>query len=438
MTMARVHDVFRTWLGMAYDVDALNVVLSTQAAQQLDGDPLWLLLITGSGNAKTETVCSLGAVDGVIITSTIASEGALLSASPKRERSKDATGGLLPRIGGAGTLVIKDATSILSLNANIRAGVLAALREVHDGRWQRNVGTDGGRSLTWTGRIAVIGACTTAWDRAHDVIASMGDRFVIVRMDSLQGRQTAGRQAMANVGREVGMRQELATVVKDLLATVDPRAAVVPTDVESAAILAAADVVTLARTAVDFDYKGAVIDAHAPEMPTRFAKQLVQVLRGAVAIGVDRDAALRLAIRCARDSMPPLRLAILEDVAANPQSRTRDIRQRLNKPYSTVDRQCQALHMLGVLDCDEVEDGGRSRSIWLYSVNPNVNASAIRVPEMLVAIHRNIKERQEPCVVTHISETRPNGDCCEGGPLQLHCKLCKRSPTYWQTCTLAR
>lgn len=30
-------------------------MLCTIAAERLDGDPLWLLIISGSGNAKTET-----------------------------------------------------------------------------------------------------------------------------------------------------------------------------------------------------------------------------------------------------------------------------------------------------------------------------------------------------------------------------------------------
>ena len=50
-------------------------------------------------------------------------------------------------------------------------------------------------------------------------------------------------------------------------------------------------------------------------MPTRFAKQLTQMVRGGVAIGMTREEAMRLAIRCARDSIPPLRLEILLDVA---------------------------------------------------------------------------------------------------------------------------
>jgi hypothetical protein len=130
-----------------------------------------------------------------------------------------------------------------------------------------------------------------------------------------------------------------------------------------------------------------VIDAHAPEMPTRFAKQLVQVMRGAVSVGIERELAFRLAIRCARDSMPPLRLAIMDDLAANPHSRTIDVRRRLDKPRNTIDRQLHALHMLGVLICDELEDEGRQRSVWYYDLATGINPAAIRVPEMSPPIH---------------------------------------------------
>jgi hypothetical protein len=179
VTIADVDATFRRWLGLGYDLDALHVVLATAAAERLTGDPLWTLLISGSGNAKTETVQSLVGA-GAIVVSTIASEGALLSGTAKREKSADATGGLLHQIGSRGLLVVKDVTSILSMNRDARAAVLAAIREIHDGHWARNVGTDGGRTLTWRGRIGIVGACTTAWDRAHDVVASMGDRFVVV------------------------------------------------------------------------------------------------------------------------------------------------------------------------------------------------------------------------------------------------------------------
>ena len=108
-----VRNVFKKWLGNEYDIDALDATLAAAASELLTGDPLWLLIISGPGAAKTETVQALGGA-GAHITSTIASEGALLSASPKRARNKQSTGGLLRKIGERGVLVIKDFTSILS------------------------------------------------------------------------------------------------------------------------------------------------------------------------------------------------------------------------------------------------------------------------------------------------------------------------------------
>jgi hypothetical protein len=267
--------------------------------------------------------------------------------------------------------VIKDVTSILSAARETRGTVLAALREIYDGRWERNVGTDGGQTLTWTGRIVVVGAVTNAWDMAHAVVSALGDRFVLVRIDSNLGRQQSGSRAIANTGHETQMRKELAAAMGGVVAqacTDD-----VPlSEAETDQLLKAADIVTKARTAIERDYRGEVIDAHDPEMPTRFAKQLVQIVRGGVAIGMTREEALRLAIRCARDSIPPLRLKILLDVGANPESRPNDVRQRIGQPWSTVKRELEGLTMLGILVCEEEREEGEGegggKTIWLYSL----------------------------------------------------------------------
>ncbi|MGO8771982.1 MAG: ArsR family transcriptional regulator [Mycobacterium sp.] len=373
--------VFRRWFGDDYDTDALDAMLATAAVEKFDdgSDPVWLLIISGPGAAKTETVQSLDGV-GATVTSTLTSDAALLSATPQRERTDDATGGLLCKIGARGVLVIKDVTSIMSMNRDLRGKVLSALREIYDGRWYREVGTDGGRTLEWRGRLAVVGAVTTAWDAAHAVVSTMGDRFVLVRIDSTTKRQAAGRKAIGNTGDEARMRRELAQAVAGVLAAMNPEPITV-TDEETEVLLAAADLVTLARTGVEYAFNGDVIDAHAPEMPTRFAKQLTQIVRGAVAIGMDRADALRLAIRCARDSIPPLRLKIIDDLAVHPHSTTADVRQRINKPRTTVDRQLRALHMLEVCDCDEEPYGGDDKIRWYYSLSDDISPGAIRPPK---------------------------------------------------------
>ena len=175
--VADAHTLFRKWLVDKYDTVVFDVTASAGAAERLGGDPLWVMVISGSGNAKTEMVQSLiGACAHV--TSTISSEGALLSATPRRPRGDR---GLLHKIGVRGLLVIKDLTSILAMDSNIRGTVMAAFREIHDGKWERNVGLAGSRTLTWAGRIVVIAACTTAWDEARKAIDALGDRFVLVR-----------------------------------------------------------------------------------------------------------------------------------------------------------------------------------------------------------------------------------------------------------------
>jgi hypothetical protein len=392
ISLAQAHNVFKRWLGDDYDTDALDAMLAAVAVERLDGDPVWLLIISGSGNAKTETVQALSGI-GAVVVSTITSEGALLSGTGKRERAKDATGGLLREIGDRGVLVIKDVTSILSMIRDLRGQVLGAFREIHDGSWVRKMGTDGGKSLDWSGRIAVIGAVTTAWDQAHAVIASMGDRFVLIRVDSTTGRIAAGRKAIGNTGTEIQMRAELAEAVAGVLAGMHTTPTTL-TDQETDVLLAAANLVTLARTGVEYDYRGDVIDAHAPEMPTRFAKELTQIIRGAVAIGMDRQEALRLAIRCARDSTPPLRLKVIDDLATNPGSTTSDVRRRVNKPWHTVDRQLQALHMLGVLDVLEEAYGEKTR--WHYSLAANIDPKALdpdSLPEKSVSTPSPKEER---------------------------------------------
>ena len=208
----------------------------------------------------------------------------------------------------------------------------------------------------------------------------MGDRFVLVRSDSTVGRIAAGSQAIRNTGTETIMREELAQAVAGLVSQVNPDCAVDLTDREANCILQAADIVTLARTGVEIDYRGDIIDAHMPEMPTRFAKQLTQIMRGALAVGMSRQDGMALVVRCARNSMPPLRLAILEDIAVHPGSRIIDVRRRLQRP------RVQALHVLGLLTCREEEELREDgpRYIRHYSLAQPISLNALSVPEMSV------------------------------------------------------
>jgi len=207
----------------------------------------------------------------------------------------------------------------------------------------------------------------------------MGDRFVCIRADSHIGREESGAKAIKNIGQEEEMREELAGAIADVVENIDVGQTYDLTEDEQKAILDAANIISLARTAVELDYRGDVVDAHAPEMPTRLAKQLTQVTRGALAIGLSHEVALSLALRVACDSMPQLRLDVLRDVAAHADSPIIDVRRRLQKPRATIDRMLQALHFLGLLKCDEKEEKRGDRTEWkrYYSLADGIRLDAI-------------------------------------------------------------
>jgi hypothetical protein len=182
MTIAQVEAVYGRWLHDGDKVTTRVVHAVYVANMALAGDPVWVFLVGGSGQGKTERLAPLDKMPPVVLASALSGEAALLSATPRKDRAEHAHGGLLRRIGGKGILVLKDFTTVLEMDRTARGQVLAALREIYDGRWDREVGTDGGQTLTWTGKCGFIAGCTGAIDRAHSVTAEMGPRSLFVRL----------------------------------------------------------------------------------------------------------------------------------------------------------------------------------------------------------------------------------------------------------------
>jgi hypothetical protein len=131
------------------------------------------------------------------------------------------------------------------MRAEAKAETLAALREVYDGAWTRHLGTDGGRTLSWAGKIGLVFGATEVYlddpqgavagesdsDEAgeqafeaesdasgafgpvdhYSIIGSLGDRFLLCRLGSSYGGQL--QKALNHK-----MRNELAAAVAGLFA----------------------------------------------------------------------------------------------------------------------------------------------------------------------------------------------------------------------------
>jgi len=298
-----VIEVFGRWL-ILKDPTPLYAVFGAVAANLLPGDPAWLGLIAPPSSAKTEILNSLSGLGHVLQASALTPAG-LLSAVSKKDQEQDATGGLLKQIGPFGILVLKDFTTMLSLRPETNAEVFAALREVFDGRFTRHVGTGGGQTLEWSGKVGLVFACTETFDKHHSVISAMGDRYLLCRVAPVEGQF---ERALDHAGEATErMRRELSEVVAKLFAgrRREPR----PLSLEERGRISriCSRVVRL-RAAVDrHRYTTEIEVVHGAEGTGRLGLSLERLLAGLDTLGVDRDVALNVVEKVAMDSTPPIR-----------------------------------------------------------------------------------------------------------------------------------
>ena len=218
--LAEVIRVFDKWLALN-DKTPVYAMLGTVAANLLAGDPVWLGLIAPPSSAKTESLNSLSRLPYVAVAEAL-TPAALLSGTSKKQRDKRATGGLLMEMGKFGILAFKDFGTVLDMRVEARGEMLSALRRIFDGEYVRQIGADGGRTIKWHGKAGLVFAATQKYDLYHAVIGTLGDRFLLVRLDP--GSDAQFDMCFKHVGATPQtMRDELADAVAGLFASVgDP------------------------------------------------------------------------------------------------------------------------------------------------------------------------------------------------------------------------
>lgn len=369
MSLAEVITIFRRWLDLR-DPMVVYVILGTVAANLQDGDPVWLGIIAPPSSAKTEILNTLSHLPYVEPTATL-TLAALLSGTPKRDLAANAKGGLLRKVGKFGILVLKDFGSILSMRPDTKAEVIAALREIYDGAWTRHIGTEGGRTLKWEGKIGFLFGSTESYDDHHSITAGLGERFLLYR-----GLAPSGdlNKALDHSGAAVrAMRDELAESVTSLLGNVGKSAGGLHEHEKDRL----KDIVKLAvrlRAHVNRDhYSREILSIHEPEGIGRLAICLERLFSGLIAIGLDRERAMRVIETVALDSAPPLRRHAFEELTTVPRA-TRDIAKKFKLPTVTMRRTLEDLEAQGLAKRERAkdEDSGEEKKggADLWSVDP--------------------------------------------------------------------
>jgi hypothetical protein len=239
----------------------------------------------------------------------------LLSGVPKKQRAGGAKGGLLRQIGDFGIVVCKDFGSVLSMRPDAKAEVLAALREVYDGAWTRHLGSDGGRTLSWKGKVGLLFGSTGVYDAHYSVIGTLGDRFLLSRL-APAGRGQFDRALKHGGAGTTRMREELAEAVARLFAGRRGE----PRPIADDEIRLIDGIIMLAvrlRGAIERDRQRREIEAvYGAEGTARIGLALERLLAGLDTLGVERGLALSVVRAVALDSVPPTRRRAYEHLHA--------------------------------------------------------------------------------------------------------------------------
>jgi hypothetical protein len=347
--------VFREWLLLDNDTPVL-AMLGAIAANMLDGDAIWLGLIAPPSSAKTEMLITLAKIPHTEMVGTLSVAG-LLSGTPRRQQAAGAKGGLLQKIGARGFLILKDFGSILSMRSEPKAELLAALREIYDGKWTRIIGADGGRSLEWSGKVGLLFGCTRVYDSYYGVISELGDRFLLCRMEP---HDEQFGHALEHADRAPQMRARLVEAVTNLFASQLPP----PRPISNREVKWLKRILKVAvrlRGAVKRDYRTRELeDIYGAEGTARFGKALERVLAGLDCLGVKRSKARKVIRTIAFDSVPPNRLSIYRYLKRGLKYRWADtttIAKAVKLPTATAHRGLEELVIYGLAERDPQGQG---------------------------------------------------------------------------------
>jgi hypothetical protein len=359
--------VFKKWLHLD-DPAPIIVTAAATIANLAAGDPVWLLLVGPPSSGKTEIVSSLVPLPYIVPAATI-TEAALLSGTAKRERAADATGGLLRQIGDFGILLCKDFTSVLSQNHDTAKRAMAAMREVHDGVWDRPVGVDGARVLHWAGKCGFIAGVTPSYDRYSSVVNALGDRYLLLRMLEIDPDKQA-RAALGQNGREKEMHAELSAAMTGVITGADPAAVLTPLDDTTLDKLAKLSIYgARARTGVERNgYTKDLEVIPQPEGPARLAKSLRQLYGGLVALGIDSATRWDILTRIAVDCAPAIRIPLIQALLANSAwTRTTEIAEDASMITKTAALHLDDLALIGLAERSKESEAVNSAHMWCAS-----------------------------------------------------------------------
>lgn len=360
MTNDELYATYRKWLYMP-DTMVLDLMFGTIFANRLEGDPVWLFFVAPPAGSKSELLMSLSWAEECYPLTSLTPHS--LVSGTQWGPGKDPS--LLPQLDRK-VLVLKDFTTILSMNYSARDEIFGILRDIYDGRTEKSFGN--GLKREYKVKFGILAGVTPVIETFSTMNQSLGERFLRYRLplDTKKSEEQKILRAIKNVNNELKMRAELCQAAASIVSRKNPEHDVMPQFTERylPKVVALAQLAAWLRGVVDRDkFTQQVLYKPSSEVGTRMAKQLVKLAMG---VGVFRGTRLleSYEYNCIKhvavDSCPQRAVMILsaiyqaeknEDLAM---LKTKEIVDRTFLPQATVLRMMEDLNLLRLVQRVEV------------------------------------------------------------------------------------
>ena len=360
LTNEELEATYRKWLYMP-DTKVLDIMFGTVFANRLSGDPVWVFFVAPPAGSKSELLMSLSRCDECYPLTSLTPHS-LVSGTSWGE-GKDPS--LLPQLDKK-VLVLKDFTTILSMNYAARDEIFGILRDIYDGRTEKSFGN--GLKREYKVKFGVLAGVTPVIETFSAMNQSLGERFLRYRLplDTQESEEAKIMKAISNVNCELKMRAELCQAAASVLARENPPDDLMPHFIDKYVpkVVALAQLSAWMRGVVDRDrFTQQVLYRPSSEVGTRIAKQLVKlamgigIYRGTRLLGLHEFDCIR---HVAIDSCPQ-RIVMVVQALYNAKRKdelemlkTKELVERTFLPNSTVLRILEDMNLLRLVKRVEV------------------------------------------------------------------------------------
>ena len=295
---------YREWMHLP-NVEPLDIMYGVLFGNRLEGDPLWLFMVSPPGGGKSEILMSLNKAPLIFATTSLTPHA--LASGASGPGGSDPS--LIPILNGR-VLIIKDFTAILSLPYMAKDEIFGTLRDIYDGELTKVFGNNIIRH--YKSRFGIIAGVTPDIEAHTTTHVSLGARFLYYRI-RVPGRINVGGdiigRAIDNTIQEASMRGDLQAVAYEALnRKITVSDAPKLNAVFKKRLVGLAQWVASMRAVVAKErYTREILYTPSAELGTRLGKQLAKL---AIGVGVYKQAEqlgeehYRLVVKVARDTAP--------------------------------------------------------------------------------------------------------------------------------------